>query len=136
MQKKWIYLAGTLLLVMTAGWLYYLYQQPRKNVVGQDAEYELTAVELYNAFEKNEAGATAKYVDKILVVTGTIKEISETAEHLIIKLIAGNDNGGINAELDKENKNEKMFSGNIIKIKGRCTGFLSDVYLVDCIIEN
>jgi hypothetical protein len=78
MQKKWIFLAGTLLLILAAGWMYYLYQQPRINVVGKDADYELTAVELYNEFETNETVATAKYVDKVLFITGTIKEIIKT----------------------------------------------------------
>jgi hypothetical protein len=136
MQKKWIFLAGTLLLILAAIWLYNQYKQPRENVVGKDADYLLTAVELYNEFENDEAGATAKYSDKILVVSGTIKEILESGEQLTIKLNAGNENGDINADFENESKNERMSTGNSIKIKGRCTGFLSDVYLVDCIIEN
>ena len=65
-----------------------------------------------------------------------IEEILESDEQLTIKLNAGNENGDINADFEKQNKNEKMFTGNSIEIKGRCTGILSDVYLVDCIIEN
>lgn len=129
-------MSGILLLILAAGWLYYLYHQPRVDVTGKDVEYVVTAIDLFDEFEKNDAEATAKYADKILIVSGTVKEFIGSGEHLTIKLDTGNDNGDINADLNKMNKEENIVIGNKILLKGRCTGFLSDVYLADCIIEN
>lgn len=129
-------MAGTLLVILCMIWVYQLYQQPRERLHDKDAAYVVTAIDLYNAFETNETVATNKYVDKIIVVSGTVKEVIETQDHVTVKLETGSDAAFINADIDKRNLDQEIIIGNSVSIKGRCTGFLNDVYLADCIIEN
>ena len=127
---------------------YFIYNKPHKNYEKAEADFTLTANELYDAFNDNAADAGEMYRDKVVQVTGTVDEISELQDSSTA-LIFGADNammGGINAKLstdyfsDDEYRQElkKVNSGDQVSVKCRCVGFdqdlISEVKLDNCYI--
>lgn len=138
MQKKNIFFVGIVLcLVGAASWGYYWYQKPRASLVNVKADYTIAANDLYDAFAQNEQQANQQYNGKVVAVTGVVKSVQTTDSTESIVLASGNDMGGINCSLLKSaaEKVPLPVKGQTIHIKGRCTGFLMDVNLVDAVIE-
>lgn len=135
MKRKWlIIIASFLLLVLTAGgYLYYLYQKPRANVATIKASYSLTPQNLYDEFVSNEAAATLKYVNKIIEVRGKVIEVQKMDSTAMILLGTEDNTGGINCSFQNAS-DDLPGKGQIITVKGRCTGYLMDVNLVDAIV--
>lgn len=132
MQRKWIILTGILLLILSSAVAYQMYQKPRVGVDDKKPDYTLSAVALYHDFYTNENAANEKYNNKVLEVSGEIAEMKQEENKTTI-LLKGTEAGGINCSL--KNKVEKPISiGSNVKIKGRCTGFLMDVNLVDGVL--
>jgi len=139
MQKKTIFFVGlALCLVGAASWGYYWYQKPRASLANVKADYTLTATDLYNAFAKNEQQANQQYNGKVIAVTGVVAAVQTTDSTESIVLASDNDMGGINCSLLKSaaKKTPLPVKGQTIQIKGRCTGFLMDVNLVDAVIQS
>lgn len=126
-----------LVLLGLVGWGIYKLYEPHRNVEAENAVATLTAINLYNEFLNNENSANKKWVGKVVEIRGTIYSISEMENYVSINLQATAD-GGINCSLQKKDlsPDEKFNHGDIITIKGKCTGFLIDVDLVDCVIKK
>jgi hypothetical protein len=134
MQKKWIFFAGALVCLIAAGWGYYQYQKPRAGAAHATAAYTVTAELLYNEYSTNEAAADKKYGNKILAVQGKVTDVQTSAHGTNILLAAGAA-GGVNCSLEAGGKPTATL-GETISVKGRCTGFLMDVSLVDAVRIN
>ena len=98
-------------------------------------DFSMTANELFDAFDKDENSASLKYNNKIIEVRGEIDRIKITDSLSNIVLSAENAlAGGINCSfLEGVGQAQK---GDEIKIKGKCQGFLLDVILNNCYVEN
>jgi len=130
MKRKWVLIIGLILLLFTAAWVYYLYQKPRADVAAIKADYSITAEKLYNDFATNEAEADKKYSGKVIEVTGIVADVQVSDSAVIVLLAAGNETSGINCSF--KNTNVALTGkGKTVEVKGRCTGFLMDVNLVD-----
>jgi hypothetical protein len=72
----------------------------------------------------------------VLEVKGTVSAVSVKGPIVNIQLNASK-LGGINCNLFPIESNDRQLPaiGRVLTIKGRCTGFLMDVNLVDCVIE-
>lgn len=132
MKGKWFLIAGLILILLAAGWFYYLYQKPRADVADVKAAHTLTAEKLYHDFVTDEAAADQKYTDKIIEVKGMVSEVQTMDKTAFVLLGAGNENGGINCSMQHDNV-ALPEKGKKITIKGKCTGFLMDVNLVDAV---
>ena len=136
MRKKYFFGIG-ILLICLAGWGLYTVYKPHRNVQGEDAVATLTATSLYNEFSKNETQANQKWLGKILEVKGTISSVTDAGNYVSLNLAATAD-GGVNCSLLKSDlpSDNKFNKGDSVTVKGKCTGFLMDVNLVDCIIKK
>ena len=136
MRKKYFFIAGILLLCL-AGWGFYLYHKPHTGVNGIKPVAVLTATQLYTSFQQDESKANQLFLDKVILVNGVVEEIAQTDSTLTIQLQSGSITGGINCSLSvKENSNKGMpVKGSSVAVKGKCTGFLMDVNLVDGVLE-
>ncbi len=135
MRKIFFFSTGILLCL--AGWAVYAYMKPHRNVANEKTNATVSAFLLYNDFKQDEAGADKKWIGKIIEITGTVTSIIPAGIYTSINLKAAID-GGINCNvLSSDLSGEKSpFVGETLTIKGKCTGFLLDVNLVDCIITN
>ncbi len=134
MQKKVFFFIGIALLC-TAAWGLFLFNKPHSDVGDKKADMILQADDLYQQYSKDETAANAKFLNKIITVTGTVNQIDETNNAAIILLKNKDDAGGVSCNLFAHKK-VSVQQGKAVTIKGRCTGFLMDVALTDCVIEK
>ena len=134
MKKKILFFIGILLLCL-AGWGYYIYNKPRTGVAGKQPDITITAADLYKQYSDNEAAANQKFLNKIISVTGAAEEINKSDSTYTILLKSDTDMGGISCSLF-DNKTAIVPKGKPVTVKGKCTGYLMDVALTDCVIEK
>jgi hypothetical protein len=136
MRKIYFFGTGILLICLAAWGLYNLYK-PHRNVEGEEAVATLTATSLYNEFVKNESDANQKWIGKVLEVNGIISSVTGSGNYVSLNLAAAAE-GGVNCSVLKKDlpADHKFNKGDSISIKGKCTGFLMDVNMVDCIIKK
>lgn len=120
----------------------YIYAFPffktsEKNLEKVYSEVLLNSKQLVGSFIKNEKESNELYVDKIIEVVGTVKEVSLLNNKYTILLYSENEKSGIICEIHKSQL-EKVISlmkNQKIKVKGICKGFLKDVILLNCYID-
>ena len=128
---------GLLLALLGLGVGYFMYNKPHQNMDKAKVDVALEASELFTAFETNEAEANEKYLDKIIKVSGTVKEVSTDDEgNISVTLESGSEMFGVVCQMDDLTKHAKtnFEPGEQITFKGVCTGMLMDVVLVRCVV--
>ncbi len=100
---------------------------------------KVTAQALYEAYEENEVAADAKYDDKILEVRGIVESIGkDILDTPYIKLTSGAEYEvwGVQCMFDEKHESElaRLTKGQITTIQGRCSGYLINVIVRDCVL--
>ena len=136
MKKKYFIIAGILLLLII-GWGFYKYNKPHAGIADQKTDYTLTAVDLFNSFQKDESAANKKYLGKVIGVKGSISVVQTGSGNTNIQMDAS-PMGGVNCSFSNADEQtlKTLKKGDTLTIKGRCTGFLMDVNLVDCVVAE
>src|SRR3954470_16201153 len=136
-MRKRIFFSVGILMLCIAAYAFYLYSKPHTSVADVTPAFTITAPDLYAAFAQNEAAANKQFVDKVVLVKGTVSDVSRTDSTLNIILESNNIAGGVSCNiLAKSTTEAAIKNGEPFSIKGRCTGFLADVMLADCAIEK
>ena len=115
----------------------YMILKPGKNLLNTKPDYSLTAIELLNEYLTNEEAANTKFLGKVIMVSGTIREINlEDSIYTTIILETNDIFFGVNCVLiDKyATKQKEILIGSEVTIKGECSGILIDVVLNNCIL--
>jgi hypothetical protein len=136
-KKGYIFSLVVLCLLIIAATAFYLYQKPRTSLTNIKPAFTLTARELYEAFKQDEQKANKQFLEKIILVSGTVDNVQVT-DSTVSLLLNGDEMGGVNCSVKKSRDDELQIpsKGATVKVKGRCVGFLMDVNLVDAIIEK
>ncbi len=135
MRRKYFIFAGVLLCLIGLGLGYYLYNKPRDSAAAVQTDRHVKAKELYLAFVKEEQAANAFYVNKVLDISGTVASVQQENGSTAILLTAGEDAaGGVNCSLAPGEEKHLPKAGDVVHIKGRCTGFIMDVSVVDAVV--
>lgn len=134
MRKRVIFFIGIVLLC-TAAWGLFLFNKPHRDVGNVKSDITMPADELYQQYNKNEAAANTRFLNKIITVTGIVDEVSETKNSSVILLKSKDEPGGVSCNLFAHTK-VAVQRGKTLTIKGRCTGFLMDVALTDCVMKE
>lgn len=131
-MKKWVVIAFFLVF---AGALvaYWFANQPRPGLDQEDASFSLSATGLAALFASNEAAANEKYLGQVLEVYGKVSEILAEQEKYSLLLDGGSEGMVYCAFADTP---QGVELGEFITVKGRCSGYLMDVILNDCIISE
>lgn len=130
-------IAGILLIIIVcaaAGW--YLYNKPHEGVGNVEADIRISATDLFNDYQKDENLANKKYLNKVIEVTGNVSDLQNVNGSQLILLSSNSDDGGVSCQLTNDEKNKiPVKKSATITIKGKCTGYLMDVNLVDCVLK-
>lgn len=129
---------GLLLALLGIGAAYFIYNKPFQNMDKAKTDVVIEAAELFSAFDSNEAEANQKYLDKVVKVSGTVKEVSAGDDgNLSITLESGSEMFGVICQLDNlsEQPKKDFEVGEQVSFKGICTGMLMDVVLVRCVLD-
>jgi hypothetical protein len=89
---------------------------------------------LQKEFEDSEAAASAKYINKIIEVSGSIASVTKSdSNNVNISLKSSNDLSSVICTIASADPS-KYKTGDELTIRGECSGFLMDVLLNNCAI--
>lgn len=137
-MRKTLLIIISLLLIGALATGIYLWNKPHKNLQKATADITITAPELMAAFNEDETAANAKYLDKVVAVTGKVRESVTSGDVTIISLEAEDELGAVTCELDRFRKQDaiSVSAGEQITVKGLCSGKTIDVVLVQCVVTK
>lgn len=125
----WVIFFLVLILLSIA---YYLYNKPHKNIAASRPDFELTTDSLFSAFNEDETAANAKYLEKVIVVSGNIDHTAFDNPEAPIVILSTNSGAGTvtcGFEASLLESLKKLKDGDPIKIKGQCKGMTGDASL-------
>jgi hypothetical protein len=118
-----------LLLILAGSWIAYrMYNKPPRDPTTESST-KITAVDLFRSYETNEEEANGRYLDKVLEVSGKVIEITNNQENFPV-IILETDNPMFAVRCTMEKAGAFANVGDTVKIKGICTGYLSDVIVI------
>jgi len=120
--------------VIGGGVGFYLYNKPVDKMKSMSVDATLTAEQLFTEFEEDEMKANEKYLDKVLVVKGEVTKTSKDEEKATILLDTGDMLANIMCQME-DTEVDLPAEGDMVSIKGLCTGYLTDVVLIKGIIQ-
>lgn len=116
--------------VLAAGYGYYLYNKPVEGAVNKKADVTITATQLVSDYEADETKANAAYLGKVVEVNGKVAQVTQEEGKTKIHLESESPMSAVICEMQQPEGSASIKAGDEIKIKGQCTGYLSDVILV------
>ena len=137
MSKKIRYVLIFLVLALiaaVAAWKY-TFKVSESNVASHKTEVTIDASRLLQAFETNEDSANLKYLDKVILVSGTVGSITKDSLGYTVYLKEEDAISGIVCSFDKSSFDSALVKpGAQINVKGICMGYLMDVQMNKCYI--
>lgn len=99
---------------------------------------EKAAPDLVAAFEADEIKANELYNDKVILVTGKVQKVGIENNIVSISLTGNSAMSGVLCQFEKTEaeKLRDIKPGDMVSIKGICTGYLMDVILTRCVLNN
>ena len=112
-----------------------LYNKKHIDTATVKPDFIITATALQKEFEDNDATASARYINKIIEVTGNIVSITQSdSTNTNISLKTGNDMSSVICASRSIDDPSKFNAGEEITLRGECSGFLMDVLLKNCAV--
>jgi hypothetical protein len=146
MKKKRIILSLLVVAVIGGGWFGYgEYSRKVKDLSKVKASVVMQVDELITRFEINEAEANKQLLDKIIAVKGTVRMLEKNDRgHQTIVLGEAGSMSSVRCSMDSVHVKDLQLvkEGDLITVKGACTGFTqdellgSDVILNRCVLEK
>ncbi len=138
MQKRRnAFLVALLLVIAIVIRIVLFINKPHQSTENINATKYLQAKKLYNDYAVNEASADSAYLDKIIAVTGKLKTKLVQNNNFFL-LLQADEQGNINCQMmmsDTALLNRLPINEPVV-IKGKCTGYLMDVNMVDCVLSK
>ena len=136
MSKQKKILRGLVVLLVIAalgGWYAYSeYNRPLESMAEATPEVSIKAVELIAEYEKDETASSQRFIDKTIEVEGVLKDASADDKGFYT-LALGDEASMSSVRCSVDSAFTKAASllnkGEIVKIKGVCSGFTSDELL-------
>ncbi len=135
MKKKYI-LTGLMVAVIggVAVW-YFIFYKPThfKRDVADEQAISITAVQIVKDFTANEDSANKVYLNKAIAITGQVIDSKKNQDGKPTVTLKSDDSFS-NIYCTLKDDVGQIQGGSTITVKGICTGFLSDVVIIDAII--
>jgi hypothetical protein len=127
------------LIAMVAIIVFFVFNKPHRDVAQTAPAFSLSATELFNNYDANEAASNKKYLDKVLQVEGKVLEIilenpAKPEAVFTTENAAGTVTCGFKPEELEKVKAIKIHS--TITIKGECKGFNNSGDILDLLSEK
>jgi len=138
MRKRSAVLISIVIILAIGGLIgYKIWNKPFQDPLEGEA-IKVTAVQLFNDFNTNEAAAQKKYVpekagDKKVEVTGEIAEIGKNDDGGTFYILKTSDEMfGVKCTMDKGEEIANAKAGDTITVRGFCDGYNMDVTVNRC----
>ncbi len=116
--------------MIAAGVGYYMYNKPVASLENKKPDVEVSAAKLITDYEADEKVANEMYLGKVVEVTGKVAAVAVEEGKTKVQIETGNPMSMIICELEDGSEAGSIKAGEELKIKGMCSGYLSDVILV------
>jgi len=136
MAKKIVYLL--LILAAIGAFIgYRMWNKPHKDIANAKEDFFISASALSKEYNASEESANAKYLEKVISVSGKVSELQlENADEPTVALATDAEDKTVQCGFKKEFLNDikNLKSGDNIKIKGKCDGMdmFGGVVLTQC----
>lgn len=137
-MKKIILSILALAIIGAAGTYYYVfvYSKNRKFDMVNAEAMAIDANALVKAFQENETEANKNYLDKVLLISGTVSATDKTQTgERTVTLSSEDPFAGVMVTLDSTEAAAVNVSDKVT-VKGFCKGFLSDVIITSAIVAK
>jgi hypothetical protein len=115
---------------IAAGIGYYMYNKPVASLEKKKADVEVTASRLVADYEADEKAADSLYLGKIVLVSGKVAAVTTEEGRNKIQIETDNPMSLVICELEGGGEAVTVKAGDEVNVKGLCSGYLSDVILV------
>ena len=135
-MKKKIILSGLLVAgIASIGIWYFIFYKPThfKRDVADEQAITITAKQIVKNFQSNEDSANKIYLNKAIAITGEVLEAKKNQDGKPTVTLKSDDSFS-NIYCTLKDDAGQIQGGSTITVKGICTGFLSDVVIIDAII--
>lgn len=122
--------------IIAAGIGYYMYNKPVASLEKKKADVSVTANQIIAEYEADEKAANEKYLGKVVEVSGTVSTITDEGGKVKVQLQTDNPMALVICELEDGKDAGQIQAGQQAKVKGLCSGYLSDVVLVQSTVEK
>jgi hypothetical protein len=113
---------------------YYMYKMPKRNVESEKS-IVIAAAQLVAEYQGNEKEANKKYLDRAIKVSGVVSDTGRNQEGNPTIMLASDDPFvGVFCTIRKAEEKADIKLGEAIKIKGICSGMLTDVRIGEAVI--
>jgi len=114
---------------------YQIYNKGHKDLQKTAPDHSLTASALFSAFNLDEQAANGNFLDKVLEVSGEVSRVEKNEKGNFQLYLASEDPMfGIICDMDPGKEPPSLSPGDLVIIRGICTGYLMDVALNRCVI--
>jgi hypothetical protein len=113
---------------------YYMYNKPVASLKNKKPEVEVSAAQMIADYESDEQAANGKYLGKVVQVYGNVAEITVEGGKTKVHLASGNPMSMIICEMEEGSETGELKPGEEARMKGMCSGYLSDVILVQSFV--
>jgi hypothetical protein len=128
---------GLVMFIALAGILaaLYMYNLKHTDMAKAKPDFVVTATLLQKEFEDNETTASTKYINKIVEVTGTITSVKPADNNTVnITLSTASELSSVICTFPALKNPSEVKAGDVVTLRGECSGFLMDVLLNNCAI--
>lgn len=136
MKKKVILIGILALIVIAFGVWKWTFRPAETDVSGHKTDMAINATDLVLQFTQNEDSANARYLNKVIEITGTVDTIAMKEEEVSVYLKENNAISGVLCSFNKKSFNSDFIKkGDKITLKGVCSGYLMDVVMNKCSLQ-
>ena len=113
-----------ILLVVVAGWFWFVVNEKFSDTTEISPVYTVTALDLIHEFEKNDSLANKKYAEKIMVVNGEVSAVEGVDSTVNIKMADSTSGSYVIFAFQQQyySQAKKIKLGDKVSIKGSCSG--------------
>lgn len=112
-----------------------MYTRKHPDLSGVKPDHTISASGLFSEFETNEADAGARYIGKVIEVSGIIMALDQgNSDAKSVTLDSGSPFGGIICTFQDPVSADGLVKGEEVTIRGECSGMLMDVLLNNCVL--
>jgi hypothetical protein len=113
----------------------YLYNLKAKDLQKYKPDFVISSTELQKSFESGEKVSSAKYINKIIEVSGEIASVRRGEKNTLnVSLKTGSDLSSVICTFPVLPDTTRLKTGNQVTIRGECSGYLMDVLLNNCVV--
>ena len=137
--KRYASLIFIIVITIAAFIGYRIWNKPHENIKNAVA-IKISAISLYNSLTNDSALKKPLFINKIVAVSGEVKQVSKNQQNQQVILLKTNvSDGSVNCTMEENIKNIK--AGDMVLLRGICIGYIGgdndmqlpgDVFLIRC----